>query len=244
MRTIEVTKNTNFHTLNDKICNTAETEVTVQGCLGQRYIASGMSGKTINIYGTPGNALGAYLNGCVLHIYGNAQDAIGDTMNEGTICVHGSAGDATGYAMRGGMILIEGNVGYRAGIHMKAYEQKCPQMVIGGCAGDFLGEYQAGGTIVVLGLNCEKEQKNLVGAFCGTGMHGGKIFLRCKQVPNDLPAQVKTKEISQEERQELECLIKKFCNVFEYNAEEILKENFLLLTADSKNPYKQFYTAN
>lgn len=242
MRTIEVTRDTNFHTLNDEICHLPESEITIQGCLGQRYIASGMSGKTINIYGTPGNALGAYLNGCTLHIYGNAQDAIGDTMNEGTICIHGSAGDAVGYAMRGGNILIEGNVGYRAGIHMKAYQQKCPQMVIGGCAGDFLGEYQAGGTIVVLGLN--RGERNIVGAFCGTGMHGGKIFLRCKEVPHDLPPQVKTQPIYNGEKKELECLVKKFCDTFGYSAEEIWKEDFLLLTADSKNPYKQYYTAN
>mgnify|MGYP002508363490 CR=1 FL=1 len=44
------------------------------------------------------------------------------------------------------------NAGYRAGIHMKAYKDKVPVMVIGGTAGSFLGEYQAGGVIVVLGL--------------------------------------------------------------------------------------------
>lgn len=242
MTTIEVTKHTDFHTLNEKIGHLEENEITIQGCLGQRYIASGMSGKTINIYGTPGNALGAYLNGCVLHIYGNAQDAIGDTMNEGTISIHGNAGDAVGYAMRGGMILIEGDVGYRAGIHMKAYQQKCPQMVIGGCAGDFLGEYQAGGTIVVLGIN--KGKRNLVGAFCGTGMHGGKIFLRCKQIPENLPPQVKTQPILEQEKKELEYLVKQYSSTFGYDAQQILKEDFLLLTADSKNPYKQYYTAN
>mgnify|MGYP002508793462 CR=1 FL=1 len=57
-----------------------------------------------------------------------------------------------GYAMRGGKIFVKGNAGYRAGIHMKAYEEKKPVMVIGGTAGSFLGEYQAGGVIVVLGL--------------------------------------------------------------------------------------------
>lgn len=50
--------------------------------------------------------------------------------------------DATGYAMRGGKIFVRGNAGYRAGIHMKAYKDKTPVLVIGGKAGSFLGEYQ------------------------------------------------------------------------------------------------------
>ena len=46
---------------------------------------------------------------------------------------------------------------------MKAYKDKAPLMVIGGTAGSFLGEYQAGGVIVVLGL--ESENKKIVGFF-------------------------------------------------------------------------------
>ena len=97
-------------------------------------------------------------------------------MNEGRIVVGGNIGDACGYAMRGGSIFVKGNAGYRAGIHMKAYENKVPLMVIGGFAGSFLGEYQAGGVIVVLGLGIG--DKRIVGNFPCTGMHGGKMFLR------------------------------------------------------------------
>lgn len=95
-------------------------------------------------------------------------------MNEGKIVIHGNIGDAAGYAMRGGRIFVKNNAGYRAGIHMKAYKEKVPVMVIGGTAGSFLGEYQAGGVIVVLGL--ETEQEKIVGFFPCTGMHGGKCF--------------------------------------------------------------------
>lgn len=66
--------------------------------------------------------------------------------------IHGSAGDAAGYAMRGGKIYVRDHAGYRAGIHMKEYKKKVPIMIIGGCAGSFLGEYQAGGILIVLGL--------------------------------------------------------------------------------------------
>ena len=59
--------------------------------MGQRYIASGLSGKDITIEGTPGNALGAYLDGSTITVHGNVQDATGDTMNDGAIYVDGQA---------------------------------------------------------------------------------------------------------------------------------------------------------
>ena len=144
--TVVSAKGLEHRELNETIRKT-EGPCTVEGCCGQRFIAAGMSGKTITIRGVPGNALGAYLNGGTLTVEGNAQDAVGDTMNDGLIAVHGNIGDAAGYAMRGGRIYVRGNAGYRAGIHMKAYRDKVPVMVIGGCAGSFLGEYQAGGMI-------------------------------------------------------------------------------------------------
>ena len=71
----------------------------ITGCLGQRFIAAGMSDKTIEIYGIPGNALGAYLTGAEITVNGNAQDAVGDTMNAGRIVVRGDIGDTAGYAI-------------------------------------------------------------------------------------------------------------------------------------------------
>ena len=74
-------------------------------------------------------------------------------------------------------MFIEGYAGYRVGIHMKEYYDKVPKIVIGSKAGDFLGEYMAGGRIVVLGLGLE-EGEPAAGRFFGTGMHGGKMFIR------------------------------------------------------------------
>ena len=111
-----------------------------------------MSDRNITVNGISGNALGAYLNNASITVNANAQDAVGDTMNAGKILIHGSAGDAAGYAMRGGKIYVRDHAGYRAGIHMKEYKKKVPIMIIGGCAGSFLGEYQAGGILIVLGL--------------------------------------------------------------------------------------------
>ncbi|MCD7741106.1 MAG: glutamate synthase [Ruminococcus sp.] len=231
-----------FQTLNEKIKACDDDVITLDNCIGQRYIAAGKKTGSVVINGTPGNALGAYLDGCDIVVNGNAQDACGDTMNKGSITVHGSAGDATGYAMRGGAIYVRDNSGYRTGIHMKSYMEHVPALIIGGKAGSFLGEYQAGGYIVVLGIGYENG--DVVGRFCGTGMHGGKIFLRTDKTPWDLPAQVKAAEAKKSDMDEIAGYVKEFCKKFDQSYEEIMSSKFFVLTPDTKNPYKQLYTEN
>ena len=101
-------KNLNFKELGD-VVRSAKEDIEISDCLGQRFIGAGLSDKSLIIKGTPGNALGAYLNGGQIDVFGNAQDAVGDTMNEGKIIVHGNIGDCAGYAMRGGKIFVKGN---------------------------------------------------------------------------------------------------------------------------------------
>ena len=217
-------------------------DVTINNCLGQRFIGSGQSGKTITINGVPGNALGAYLNGADIVVNGNAQDATGDTLNEGNIVIHGSTGDAAGYAMRGGCIYVRDDAGYRAGIHMKAYAGKLPVSVIGGKCGSFLGEYQAGGLIIVLGHDCSDEE--VVGNFCGTGMHGGKIFIRCKQLVKRFPEQVKVQEAEPADLAEIRPYLEQYEALFGWKAEADAEKRFFLLTPNTANPYKQLYVQN
>lgn len=220
----------------------AKDDVSITNCLGQRFIAAGLTHKEISITGTPGNALGAYLNGANITVNGNAQDAVGDTMNEGKIVIHGNIGDAAGYAMRGGTILVKGNAGYRAGIHMKEYKEKRPVMIIGGSCGSFLGEYQAGGIILVLGLN--EDAHDIVSNFPCTGMHGGKIFLRSRCEKISFPKNVTVAEASKEDLLEIEKLVEQFCEEFGCDKEEIMNSYFTTITPDTKNPYKQMYVAN
>lgn len=230
-----------FKEINEQL-REAGRECEIEGCMGQRFIAAGMTDKNITIKGIPGNALGAYLNGASIKVCANAQDAVGDTMNEGKIVVHGNIGDAAGYAMRGGKIFVKGDAGYRAGIHMKAYKDKIPVMVIGGCAGSFLGEYQAGGIITVLGLN--SKDKKIVGFFPCTGMHGGKMYLRsdCKGV--QFPGQVTVSHANGKDIEELKPILEEYCEEFDLDVKEILDAEFTVLTPDSRNPYKQMYVAN
>ena len=217
-------------------------ECRITGCLGQRFIAAGMSGKNIEIYGIPGNALGAYLTGAQIVVNGNAQDAVGDTMNAGRIVVCGNIGDTAGYAMRGGEIYVSGNAGYRAGVHMKAYREKKPVIVIGGRAGSFLGEYQAGGLILVLGLHTDG--KPIVGNFPCTGMHGGKMVLRGDVSSIQFPDQTTLRAATEEDLTEIRPLLEEFCTLFGYDLPALLKGPYSVVTPDSKNPYQQMYVAN
>ena len=234
-------RNMDYTTLNEAI-RQADEEIEVVDCLGQRFIGAGFRNKNITIHGIPGNALGAYLNGAEITVHGNAQDAVGDTMNAGKIVIHGNIGDAAGYAMRGGEIFVQGNAGYRAGIHMKEYGEKVPVLVIGGCAGSFLGEYQAGGVIMVLGLN--RGDKRIVHNFPCTGMHGGKLILRgdCTDVP--FPGQVSTRTPTDEDFILIRKYVTEYCGLFGADLEEVLRSPFTVVTPDSANPYKQMYVAN
>ena len=230
-----------YKELNDhlKKCNDA---AVINGCIGQRFIASGQGNKEITINGTPGNALGAYLNGARIIVNGNVQDAVGDTMNDGAIIVNGNAGDTLGYAMRGGKIFVKGNAGYRTGIHMKEYGEKKPLIIVGGKVGSFLGEYLAGGVIVILGIGSENESP--VGNFTGTGMHGGKMFVRSKKPLASLPAQVSCTKASKEDLACIEKELKEYCDTFGFSYDELMKEDFYMLTPNAKNPYKKLYIPN
>jgi glutamate synthase domain-containing protein 3 len=253
MKTITA-ENVHFQALNQAVRDSDDREIVIDRCLGQRYIASGLGERKITINGTPGNALGAYLAGADILVKGNAQDATGDTMNSGSIVIYGNVGDATGYAMRGGGIFVRGNSGYRTGIHMKAYREQQPVIVVGGKAGSFLGEYQAGGTIIVLDLppgpgvknikpQTKVREKGIVGFFCGTGIHGGAIYLRTETIPTKLPAQVAVSIAKGKDIPEIQPYLDRFCGYFaDVDKKVILSSTFQILKPNTHNPYTQMYT--
>ena len=231
-----------YRAINEELRHSGDRENKIEGCLGQRFLCAGMSEGSFDFEGVPGNALGAYLNGAEITVHGNVQDAVGDTMNDGKITVFGRAGDALGYSMRGGKIFVRGDVGYRAGIHMKEYREKVPVMVIGGKTGSFLGEYQAGGRIVILGLT--ENDRPIVSNFPCAGMHGGKVFLRsdCKTIR--FPEQVHATRATDADLDEIRCDLTEFANTFGYSPEELLASPFTVVRPNSKNPYRQMYVAN
>ena len=216
--------------------------IDLHGVYGQRYIATNLrNGVEIHIHGTPGNDLGAFLDGSRLIVHGNAQDGCGNTMNEGEIIVHGHAGDITGLSARGGRIFVREDVGYRAGIHMKEYEGKRPALVIGGTAQDFLGEYMAGGIVLVLGLTLSGEACHTA-RFVGTGMHGGVIYLRGHIDAHQLGKEVGVGPPSRKDWAILRELVTQFASHFGLDAEEILASRFVKLVPLYLRPYGRLYT--
>ena len=226
--------------------------IELKNILGQRYIGDGIQNKIkILIKGTPGNDLAAFMDGPEIEIFGNVQDGTGNTMNSGKLIIHGSAGDILGYSMRGGEIYVKEDVGYRSGIHMKSFLDKFPVIIIGGKAGHFLGEYMAGGIIMVLGFNSPVNKlKNfylfdddeIAGDYIGTGMHGGKIFIRGEINNHKLGKEIIKSKINNED----EDIIKSYLdNYFKYfgsaNKGTIKLSDFFKLTPFSRRPYGKLY---
>ena len=59
-------KGLDYKALNEAI-RAAGPSCRITGCLGQRFIGAGMSGRQVEIDGIPGNALGAYLGGGTIY---------------------------------------------------------------------------------------------------------------------------------------------------------------------------------
>jgi len=205
---------------------------------GQRYIGSNLSDDIeIMIEGIPGNDLGAFMKGPRIVVKGNAQDGIGNTMDKGEIVVHGHAGDIAGYSSRGGRILIRDTVGYRVGIHMKEYMDKAPVIVIGKAAQDFLGEYMAGGVLIVIGIG----EKKVDASFVGTGMHGGVIYLGADIRKSQVGKEVGIMDLNDKDRKVLKKHITYFARQFSMDSEELLARKFQKLLPVSSRPYGKLY---
>lgn len=208
---------------------------------GQRYIGSQVYGDAlIEIHGTPGNDLASFMEGPTIVVHGNAEDAVGNTMNSGRVIVHGHAGDVVGFSMRGGELYIKGNVGYRGAIHMKASLDKAPLMVVGGRARDFLGEYMAGGTLVVLGLGVP-EDDSIVGRFTGTGMHGGVMFIHGTVEPHRLGAEVGEVKLTDDDRSLLAGVIEEYGRLFDADVSSLKPDGFTKYAPVTHRPYGKLY---
>ncbi|GHT43607.1 hypothetical protein AGMMS49921_11900 [Endomicrobiia bacterium] len=242
MKTIDAL-NVYYRDLNSLIDNVARTDkdIILKNVFGQRYIGRGLPDKVkVKIYGTPGNDMAAYMDGAELEIFGNGQDAVGNTMNYGRIIVHGNCGDTLGYAMRGGEVYVEGNVGYRVGIHMKEYKDMKPVIVVGGKAGEFLGEYMAGGAIILLGLNLEKAE-DIIGRFCGTGIHGGTIYINANQDGYKFGKEAVEVPLNGGDIAFLQAHIDFYAKTFKKDVSHLKIESFSKYAAGNKNPYANMY---
>ena len=223
-----------------KAVDSGKTDIILDNVNGQRYIGDGLSCDIkITVNGVPGNDLAAFMDGPTIVVNSNGQDGIGNTMNAGKIIVHGDVGDIAGHSMRGGEIFIKGSAGYRTGIHMKFYKDLFPVIVIGGTARDFLGEYMAGGLIVVLGLG--RKNDAIAGDYCGTGMHGGTMYIRGDIEDYKLGKEVKKSILSNDDNRILKRYVREYCICFSLNLREIMGGEFTKLSPSTHRPYGKLY---
>jgi glutamate synthase domain-containing protein 3 len=220
--------------------------IILDNVCGQRFIGAALQGDLkIFIKGVPGNDLGIFMDGPEIFVEGNLEDQAGNTMNDGKIIVNGRSGDVTGFSARGGEFYIKGNVGYRIGIHVKEYKGHMPKIVIGGACKEYLGEYMAGGLIIVLGLeinsNGVKDLKTpLFGNCLGSGIHGGSIYIRTNKIDETLLG-IGAKVMEFTDKKTIEPYIKQFCSYFQVPENIIWKMKFQKVQAASKRPYGSNY---
>jgi glutamate synthase domain-containing protein 3 len=215
-------------------------KIELDNIMGQRFIADGLRGDVeIIINGVPGGDLGMFMSGPTCIVHGNCEHAPGNTMDSGTIVIHGNAGDAVAHSMRGGMIFVRDDIGYRGGIHMKQYKEKRPILVIGGSARAFLGEYMAGGLILVLGRKgaCPELDRGI-----GSGIHGGKIIIRGGISDKNLGVGAKRDDLEEREREEIAPLIEKFCGFFDLDPARFIDDRYHIITPASARPFAGKYT--
>ena len=226
---------TYYRDLNEQIrlgIKGGETDFVLMHVYGQRYIGDALEAPVhLDITGTPGNDMAAFMDGCTIEVHGNAQDQVGNTMNAGQIVVHGRCGDAAGYAMRGGSIFIRDDCGWRNGIHMKEYRERCPELVIGGNAGSFLGEYMAGGVILLLGRP---------GRYVANGMHGGVIYLAHPLDAIDVNEQLVQEPLDEQDAERVAELLARYNEYF--GTDRQLTDEFRKLRPMSSRPYGGMYT--
>ncbi|WP_406670427.1 hypothetical protein V7O67_00040 [Methanolobus sp. ZRKC4] len=215
-------------------------EIVLNNVLGQRFIGNGLRGDAkITINGVPGGDLGMFMSGPEFEIFGDAEHAPGNTMDSGALIIHGSAGDAVAHSMRGGKVFVKGNIGYRGGIHMKEYEDKRPILAVGGTSHAFLGEYMAGGLILVLGIG---QEPAVLDRGIGSGIHGGEIVIRGDVSDKLLGVGAMKVKFTEEDLERLTPVIKEFCEKFGIDASDFLDTNYSRIIPASSRPFAGKYT--
>ena len=218
-----------------------EKEIVLDNILGQRFIGDGLRGDdvTVTINGVPGGDLAMFMSGPTIVVNGNADHAPGNTMDNGRVIIHGSAGDAVAHSMRGGRVYVRDNIGYRGGIHMKQFQAKRPVLVVGGSARAFLGEYMAGGLLIVLGLDgvAPVNERGI-----GSGIHGGEIIVRGSVSETCLGRGAQQEKITEKQREAIRPILEDFARVFTLDPEPILTADYSRITPASGRPFANMYT--
>jgi len=126
---------------------------------GQRLISTAVmqSQQTqdviIDIYGTPGEYLGAFMQGGLIRVHANSQNFTAMGIHHGEIQVFGNAGKVCGYASKGGKVTILGDINDRAWTN-SVNDARCQSLEVNifGTASKYAGESLMGGNFLFMGL--------------------------------------------------------------------------------------------
>ena len=122
---------------------------------------------------------------------------------------------------------------------MKEYDEKRPHLVIGGTARAYLGEYMAGGVILVLGIGCVE---TITERGIGSGIHGGAIFVRGDVDDWYLGFGAKKAGLTGTDREDITRLTDEYCTWFGGDPGGLLNGSFTKIVPASARPFANKYT--
>ena len=160
-----------------------EVEAFGQHGIGGRLWDGGDQATRIRIIGHSGQRAGSLGHAnTAIEIMGPASDDVGWLNAGAEIVVHGNASNGVMNAAAQGRVYIGGSIGAR-GMTMTKQNPRFepPELWVLGSAGDYFGEFMAGGIAVVCGLTEDQDlisDRLIMGYRPLVGMVGGKVFTR------------------------------------------------------------------
>jgi len=145
--------------------------------IGGRLWKAGKEPIHVRVTGHSGQRLGAMgFPNTRIENMGPASDDAGWLNGGADIVVHGHAGNGVANAMAQGRVCVAGSIGAR-GMTMTKHNPRFspPELWVLGSAGDYFGEFMAGGIAVICGIDAQTPD-NILGYRPLVGMVGGKIF--------------------------------------------------------------------
>ena len=158
---------------------TIEVQALGQHGIGGRLWRAGNEPVQVKISGHPGQRVGSMgFPNTFIEVLGPASDDVGWLNAGAEIVIHGNAGNGCANAMAQGKIFVTGNIGAR-GMTMTKHNPRFapPELWVLGSAGDYFGEFMAGGIAVICGHEPQNPD-NILGYRPFVGMVGGKVFFR------------------------------------------------------------------
>jgi NADPH-dependent glutamate synthase beta subunit-like oxidoreductase/glutamate synthase domain-containing protein 3/NAD-dependent dihydropyrimidine dehydrogenase PreA subunit len=147
--------------------------------IGGRLWRAGNEPVHLKVLGQPGQRVGSMgFPNTFIEVLGPASDDVGWLNAGAEIIIHGNAGNGCANAMAQGKIYITGNIGAR-GMTMTKHNPRFapPELWVLGSAGDYFGEFMAGGIAVICGHEPQNPD-NVLGYRPLVGMVSGKVFFR------------------------------------------------------------------